>query len=302
VATVSGTQPRVSIGVPVYNGERLIGQTLDALLAQRFEDYELIISDNASTDATAAICAQYAAQDRRIRYVRNPVNIGANPNFTRVVELARAPYFKLANADDLCEPELVGRCVEVLDRHPEVILCYARARLIDGDGNWLGDFDDRLDLRDPDPTARFLAVMDRLRLVNVLQGVVRTDVLRRIPHRSYPSADILVVAELALQGHFVELPERLFARRMHAGAASGLQSSLAKQAFADPTATKRHNLEVLSAHAAFLSAIVRAPVTTRGRFTLARWWLRSARWNRDRIGSALWQWAASRRFSGAKQV
>jgi glycosyltransferase involved in cell wall biosynthesis len=290
----------VSIGVPVYNGEQLIGATLDALLAQRFQDYELIISDNASTDATAEICARYAARDPRVRYVHNPVNIGANRNFTRVVELARASYFKLANADDLCTPDLVGRCVEVLDRHPDVVLCYARSRLIDIDGKPLGDYDDRLELRSTDPVARFLAVMDRLGLVNVLQGVVRTEVLRRIPHGSYPSADILVVAELALRGQFFELPERMFSRRMHPAAASRLETSRARQAVADPTATWRPDAEVLSAYLGYLSAIARAPVTVRGRLTLLRWWLRSARWNRDRIGSALWQWAWVSRVGGAK--
>jgi Glycosyl transferase family 2 len=292
---LASVRPRLSIGVPVHNGEAFIGRALDALLAQTFQDYEVIISDNASTDATAEICAQYTAADRRIRYVRNAVNIGANPNFARVVHLARAPYFKLANADDLCEPDLVARCVEVLDRHSSAVLCYARTRLIDANGHVLDDYDDNLDLRWADPVARFMAVMERVGLVNVLQGVARTEALRSIPSRSYPSADVLVVAELALHGQFVEIPERLFLRRMHAAAASSLQTPVERQAFADPTAMGWHGLSACRASLGLLSTVARAPVTVRQRLVLLRWWLRSVSWSRDRIGSELLQWACRAR-------
>jgi hypothetical protein len=125
----------------------------------------------------------------------------------------------------------------------------------------------------------------------VLQGVARTAALRSIPNRSYPSADVLVVAELALHGQFVEIPERLFRRRMHATAASSLQTSLQRQAFADPTALEWHGLSTVRAHGGFLSTIVRAPVTARQRLALLRWLLRSAAWNRDRIGHELLEWA-----------
>ena len=85
VQAARGT-PRVSVGVPVYNGERFIRQTLDSLVDQSFKDLEIVISDNASTDGTAAICEEYARRDDRIRYVRNERNVGLAKNFNRVVE------------------------------------------------------------------------------------------------------------------------------------------------------------------------------------------------------------------------
>src|SRR5436190_12174806 len=94
--------PIVSIGLPVFNGERYLRQALDSLLGQDFQDFELIISDNASTDRTAEICRAYVAKDRRIRYYRNESNIGSAPNYRRVFELARGEFFKWCSHDDVC--------------------------------------------------------------------------------------------------------------------------------------------------------------------------------------------------------
>src|SRR5438128_3187989 len=110
--------PSVSLGLPVFNGEAFLVQVLESILAQTYGDFELIISDNASTDATPDICRVYAARDPRIRYVRNATNVGAARNFNRVFQLSTGEYYKLANADDVCAPTLVERCVAVLDTHP----------------------------------------------------------------------------------------------------------------------------------------------------------------------------------------
>jgi glycosyltransferase involved in cell wall biosynthesis len=276
--------PRVSVGVPVYNGEAFLRQTLDSLLAQTFRDFELIIADNASTDGTAAICQEYAGRDSRIRYVRNEVNIGANPNFNRLVALARAPYFKLANADDLCHPELLARCVSVLDHHPEAVLCYARAQLIDEQGHVIRDHDDNLDLRSSRASDRFRAVFERLGLVNVHQGVIRTDVLRKVPRMAaYPGADGHLVAELALHGEFYEVPDRLFFRRMHTGASSGLTTLEEVQALVDPSRTAPSFLTV-HAHIAYLTALVRAPLSLHERLAVTHWVIRSLLWRRRTLG------------------
>jgi glycosyltransferase involved in cell wall biosynthesis len=120
--------PRVSIGLPVYNGENYLAETLDSILAQTFTDFEVIISDNASTDRTETICRQYAAQDRRIRYLRNTSNLGAAKNYNRVFELSQGEYFKWNGHDDPLAPVFLERCVAVLDRHPGVVLCFARNR------------------------------------------------------------------------------------------------------------------------------------------------------------------------------
>src|SRR5262245_48603442 len=129
--------PRISIGLPVYNGDRFLGEALDCLLSQTFEDFELIVADNASTDETPVICRAYAAADKRVRYVRNEVNIGAYRNFNKVFQLASGKYFKWAAADDVCHKELLARCLSVLETDSSVVAAYAKARFVDQDGQQL---------------------------------------------------------------------------------------------------------------------------------------------------------------------
>jgi glycosyltransferase involved in cell wall biosynthesis len=112
----------VSIGMPVYNGERFLRQALDALLAQDYEHFELVISDNASTDKTRAICLEYAARDERIRYYRNDENTGALRNFNRVFELSSGEYFMWAAHDDRWEPSFISRLMEAFRNNAEVVL------------------------------------------------------------------------------------------------------------------------------------------------------------------------------------
>ena len=118
--------PKVSIGLPVYNGEPFLSETIDAILAQTFKDFELIICDNASTDDTERICRRYAARDKRISYYRQHHNIGAAGNFNRVFNLSSGEYFKWAAHDDLIAPEYLARCVEILERDRSVVLCHSR--------------------------------------------------------------------------------------------------------------------------------------------------------------------------------
>src|SRR6266568_1753449 len=111
-------RPRLSIGLPVYNGDAFLAESLEALLGQTFENFELIISDNASTDGTADICRSYAKQDSRINYIRQPRNIGCARNYNFLVEQARGELFKAAAHDDLYARDLLRLCVEALDENP----------------------------------------------------------------------------------------------------------------------------------------------------------------------------------------
>jgi len=211
--------PYVSIGLPVHNGERFLTETLDSLLAQTFEDLELIISDNASTDRTQEICKDYAAKDRRIRYYRNDQNLGAVRNYNRVFELSTGKYFKWAAHDDLCAPVLIKRCVEVLDSEFSAVICYARASIIDEHGRHRKDYDDLMDLRSPNPHERFRDYLFRpAGLCNAVMGVIRVSELRKTPLiGSYISSDKVLLGELALRGKIYELSERLFYRRLYPG-------------------------------------------------------------------------------------
>jgi glycosyltransferase involved in cell wall biosynthesis len=280
--------PQVSIGLPVYNGERYLRETLDSVLAQTFEDFEVVISDNASTDKTQDICQAYAARDARIRYFRNARNVGSAMNFNRVFELSSAPYFKLANADDLSAPELVARCLAVLNDHSEVVLAYARTTLIDEHGVSLGRYDDRLDIRSPCAPDRFRQVMDRLGLMNVLQGLTRSSALRRTGLLGpYLGSDLVLVAELALYGQFWEVPEPLFFRRMHPDALSGLKNSERQWEYVAPQAKGGLHLYRWRLLREYLAAVSRSPLPVADRLTLLARIARGAISSRDEFFAEL---------------
>jgi glycosyltransferase involved in cell wall biosynthesis len=127
-------EPLVSIGVPVYNGERFVSRSLNAILAQTYKNYEVIISDNGSTDATNNICQEFAAKDSRIKLSRNETNQGAYANFMKVLKLSQGKYFAWAAADDQWAPEFLSSMVEQLEHHPAagVSFCAVERTLEDG--------------------------------------------------------------------------------------------------------------------------------------------------------------------------
>jgi glycosyltransferase involved in cell wall biosynthesis len=215
--------PRLSIGLPVYNGERYLAETLDAILGQTYEDYELIISDNASTDGTADICHSYESADPRIRYVRQPQNIGAAPNHNFVVELARGELFKWVAADDLYARDLMARCVAALDEHPDVVLAHSWTAAIDSEGKVTQTLEYPLSTDSPDVTERFRSVLfgidgydQGLIRADDQYGVIRTSVLRKVaPQNSYYHSDRVIMTEIVLHGPFYQVPEWLYFRRDH---------------------------------------------------------------------------------------
>lgn len=209
--------PRVSVGMPTYNGARYLRQAIDSVLAQDLRDLELLISDNGSDDATGAIATAAAAADPRVRYERVPVNRGAAWNYNRVLEMARAPYFKWAADDDVCAPAFLRRCVEELERSPSAVLAYPQTTLIDAGGEPMGDLDDGdLDLRDAGAVDRLARLLRHRVEWHPVFGVIRTGGLRRTRGiGAFPLADIAVLAELAMAGEFHQVPGRLFLRRYH---------------------------------------------------------------------------------------
>ena len=126
--------PRLTVGLPVYNGEKYVAASIEALLGQTYEDFELIISDNASTDATTDICLAYAKSDSRVRVIRQKRYIGLAPNHNVVRDEARGEFFKWAAADDLYGRDLLKSCVEALDRYPDVVLAHAYQAVLNADG------------------------------------------------------------------------------------------------------------------------------------------------------------------------
>jgi glycosyltransferase involved in cell wall biosynthesis len=210
--------PRLSIGLPVYNGEEFLAQAFESLLGQTFSDFRLLVSDNASTDGTEDICRSYARRDPRIVYERAAENRGAAWNFNHVVHLADTEYFKWAAHDDRCAPEFLTRCIDVLDHDPRVVLCYTKSHIIDRQGNVIAEYRNRIDASAATPYVRFRNVLTHLVLCHMQFGVLRLAVLRRTGlHGAYPTSDRVLLAELALHGAFHEIDAPLFFRRDHPG-------------------------------------------------------------------------------------
>ena len=217
--------PKVSIGMPVYNAELFIGETVASILAQTFVDFEVIISDNASTDGTEKVCLSLMDDDPRIRYVRNRANMGAAYNYNQTFHLSTGTYFKWACHDDLLLPEFLERCVAELDRDASVVLAYTDWAPIDEDGKPLDPPEHRYpswraDSPDPVERTRYVFRMER-RPPSAVYGVFRADVLARTGlYRPTHGGDHIIMAEIALYGPVREVPERLFLNRWHSRSGS----------------------------------------------------------------------------------
>jgi glycosyltransferase involved in cell wall biosynthesis len=210
--------PRVSIGLPVYNGEKYLEESIESILAQTYTDFELIISDNASTDRTPEICAKYCKRDPRIRYSRNQTNIGGANNTNLTFQLARGEYFRWAAHDDVCAPQLLERCVAELDRDPNVFLVYADIIEIN-ERSERGQTKVKRDGGGQTPFARFRFLSSRrTHGCEAIYGLMRSAVLRRTGLiGNYTDSDRVLLAELGLLSPFKEIPEFLFFKRFHSG-------------------------------------------------------------------------------------
>jgi glycosyltransferase involved in cell wall biosynthesis len=210
--------PKISVGLPVYNGEAYIGKAIQSILDQSYPDFELIISDNASTDATEQICRDFAERDRRIRYFRNEVNIGAARNHNRVFELASGEFFKWASHDDLYPKEMLKHCLEVFEQGPPSIgVVYSYFEVIDEFGNSLEVRTDSIEKRDSRPHVRLAQLLLNIGYYSATYGLMRAKALRKTHLGSFPYADRVYLAELALQGEYWEVKEVLLCLRNHRG-------------------------------------------------------------------------------------
>ena len=277
--------PRISVGMPVYNGEPYLAAAIEAVLSQTFTDFELIICDNASTDGTEAICRAAAERDARVRYVRNAENIGAARNYNHCFELASGEYFRWMNADDLAEPTLHERCLSTLEAYPEAVLAYGKTRLIDTDGHVTADYEDGLDLREPSPSERFRRLFRSVGLTNVIYGLMRREAVGRtglMGDGRLPAADIRLMAELSLLGQFIEIPEPLFYRRMHSESSSADRNDDARQAtfWRGSSGRTRFRLPHWRTHLGYFRTIARLDLDLREQLRVAAYVARRMVWSR----------------------
>lgn len=213
---MNAKRPRVSVALPVYNGEKYFAEALESALAQTFQDFEIIICDNASTDSTPEICRKYVERDPRVSYHRNEVNRGIHRNFTLAAGLSRAEYFMWLSHDDKLAPEFLERCVTALDLEPGAVLAYPKAIDIDHQGKPIAYKEQSLNVSSAKAPERFREMIRMEHNCEASLGLIRGDVLRRTAVLgNYADADRVLLAELALYGYYFRVPEFLFLHREH---------------------------------------------------------------------------------------
>jgi len=228
VSLIKNKKPRVSIGLPVYNGEKYLDEAIESLLKQTFDDFELIISDNASTDRTKQICEKYARKDHRVSYFRNENNIGAADNFNKIFKLSSGEYFKWAAHDDICDPDLLRKCVKALDENPDIVLCYSKVMVIDENGKFLRKYKYRLNGNNPKPYLRFLSQIRGHQCYEIF-GLVRAEALKRSSLiGNYAGGDAVLLLSLCLMGKIYEVNEYLFYSRSHQDQSTKMQKNFRK--------------------------------------------------------------------------
>ena len=213
--------PLVSIGLPVFNGEKYIQQTLDSLLAQSYKNFELNISDNASTDGTEEICRLYAAKDNRVHYYRQPRNVGLKGNWRYVLQLASGEYFMWAQHDDCWSMNYIGTLLKCLLVCPNAILAAGRTLYIDGDGNPYPLDPDDAPVRHGNGNISTAKQLLQQHAQGWLQGLFRRDELLRLASTFFAmdpwGDDIVFLLELCLGKEIVGSDAAVMYKRVSGG-------------------------------------------------------------------------------------
>ena len=208
--------PLVSIGMPLYNAERYLRDAIESILAQDYSNFELVISDNASTDATQSICESYATRDKRVIYHRNDRNLGAVWNFNHVFELARGEYFMWAAHDDSRAPAYLSSCTAAMEARPDAVLCCTEIAFVDENGRRLEPWTDLKGIRPVGPTVRArVGAIARARYWWDYYGLIRSSVLATMrPARPVWGFDVILLMDLCLRGPVLLVPQKLFCYRV----------------------------------------------------------------------------------------
>jgi glycosyltransferase involved in cell wall biosynthesis len=239
--------PRVTLAMPVYNGEAYIETAIESLLAQSFEDFELIVTDNASVDGTEGICRRLAQADSRIRYVRNEKNLGAAANYNLGYQLGRGEFLKWCAHDDFISKNYLMLSVQALDRDPDAVLAYGPSEMVDHLGNPAPAESATLTgLENPDPAWRFLRVVETGGSCGAIFGLFRRSALAAsLLHQPYYSSDRALLAEISLLGRFVFVPEITFFNRAHPARSMSLTDRVARLKWQSASTNRRLALERL---------------------------------------------------------
>jgi glycosyltransferase involved in cell wall biosynthesis len=212
------TPPLVSIGVPVYNGERFLRRTLDSLVAQTYPHLEIIVCDNASTDGTADIGRECAARDSRVRYVRNETNLGAIPNFLKTLALASGTYFAWTAADDVRPAGAIEACLRALEGRPDAVMAHGPLEIDLPRQGTSTRVDNRVNLTAARPSERVRAFTGELSHVAFMFGLHRVSVLREMRYGNHVAGDYFVCLQMSQRGPIVWVPTPMLVYRHQYGA------------------------------------------------------------------------------------
>ena len=275
---------QVVVGMPAYNAEEHVGPAIESVLSQSYGDLELIISDNASTDATGDICRDFAKRDSRVSYVLQPQNLGATANYNLLPSLADAPYFKWHSSNDTLSSNLLEDCIAALEKDDSVVLAFPQTCLVTADESAGERYDDKLDMHCDAPVERFLQVIDNMRLNNVMNGVVRLDALTRtaLLHEFY-YADRNLVAELSLYGKLRLVPDAIFYRRMDEQSATSHKSEGEVLAHFDPSRKRPLAFTHWRIYFRYLTGLLSSPIPVAQKLKGFGSLLRRAVWARGHL-------------------
>jgi glycosyltransferase involved in cell wall biosynthesis len=277
------SERRVVVGLPVYNGEKYIAAAIESHLSQSFGDFDLVISDNGSTDATQEICRGFASQDERVKYFRSDTNRGILWNHRRVFEAIQNPnqYFRWAAADDIMEQGLLQAMVDILESRPEVEAVVPDTKNIDRNGKIIGSMARGLDLPFPDVFERAKQVLMGAYQMVIAFGLFRAATLQRLRTRpNYIGWDFVFVWELALWGQIVQTTGPVLLRRWHAGAMSHVKTAKEMRKWVEPNFTGGMNFPHWTWSYERLRALLAAPLSPRDRWRVGKFLARATVWQR----------------------
>lgn len=242
--------PKVSIGIPVYNGQKYLESAIKSLLQQSFRDFEVVISDNASTDKTEEICRFFQSQDERIRYCRNTVNIGAAGNYKKVFQLARGEFFKWMAHDDKCSANYIEECVKELEADSKIVMCFPKVILIDDIESPLPLVEDgtyvtprgriistnlQRNFMSDSPSERYSEVLFKTTECYEFFGLSRRDVIEKTSqHAAFYGSDKVLLCELAVMGKLKEVSDAIGYFRIHNEQSQSLQTAKERAEWISP--------------------------------------------------------------------
>ena len=238
---INDNLPKISIGIPVYNGEKYLELALNSLFEQSFADFEIVISDNASTDRTEEICRSFQSRDKRVVYHRNSVNIGAAGNYKKVFELARGEFFKWMAHDDKCSPNYLEECLKVLEEDPDIVMSFPKFVLIDekdnvlpivGKNTYLTPKGETIstnlqrNFMSIHPSDRYSAVLYDIKECYEFFGLSRRDIIEQTSkHDYFYGSDKVLLSELAMMGKIKEVLSATGFFRIHSEQSQSLKNA-----------------------------------------------------------------------------